>query len=142
MSSQKLYNLLLFCSRLSKELLNVEIQWPQVAKNGFWMVRVKLGIHAVCLRTQAVGIKAPLSAWSEGTVLVRKFKNLKGLSPILFELSPKNVRGGSQGTPLSPPHLHMVQWVHEHLQIAVFLVHWSNQIKTWVKLSSFWLTSC
>ena len=58
------------------------------SKFRFSLVKVNLGDQAVCLRTQAVGIKA---------ILVRIIK--KRLKPILFELSQNNDRV----TVTSPP---------------------------------------
>ena len=71
------------------------------SKYRFSLVTVKEGIKAACLRTQAVGIKAPLQVSSEGHVIVKKSNNLISLRPIF--LSPKNVRGVPRGPGPPPP---------------------------------------
>ena len=53
------------------------------SKHRFSRVKVKEGIQAVYLRTQAVGIKAQLQAYSEEHVIVRKLKKFEHLRPIL-----------------------------------------------------------
>ena len=48
-----------FCLRLSKELKKSPMTGSR-SKYRFSRVEVKQGIQTVCLRTQAVGVKAPL----------------------------------------------------------------------------------
>ena len=79
------------------------------SKYRFSLVTVKEGIKAACLRTQAVGIKAPLQVSSEGHVIVKKSNNLISLRPIF--LSPKNVRGVPRDLG-PPPSRNMVKSIY------------------------------